>query len=70
MVPSIKGKGFTYACVGQYISQQGSCRQRLRLGLWLGLRLSMGEGGGSRGGCGRALDGAVDPVIRALQALS
>lgn len=58
----------TYACVGQYISQQGNCR--LELGLWLGLWLSMGEGGGSRRGCGGALDGTVDPVIWALQALS
>lgn len=58
---------FTYACVGQYISQQRG--SRLKLGLWLGLGLSMGEGGGSRWGCGGALDGAVDPVIGALQGL-
>lgn len=58
---------FTYACVGQYIGQQGS--SRLELGLWLRLGLSMGEGGGSRRGRGGALDGTVDPVIGALQAL-
>lgn len=58
---------FTYACVCQYVSQQGN--SWLRLGMWLGLGLSMGEGGGSRRGCGGALDGTVDPVIGALQAL-
>lgn len=58
----------TYACVRQYICQEGN--SRLKLGLWLGFGLSMGEGGGSRGGSGGALDGTVDPVIWALQALS
>lgn len=55
----------TYACVGQYVRQQGNSGLELGLGLWL----SMGEGGGSRRGRGGALDGTVDPVIRALQAL-
>lgn len=55
----------TYACVGQYVGQHGSSG----LELWLGLGLSMGEGGRSRRGRGGALDGTVDPVIRALQAL-
>ena len=58
---------FTDACMSQYIGQHGS--SGLDLGLWLGLGLSMGEGGGSRRGRGGALDGTVDPVIRALQAL-
>ena len=53
--------------MSQYIGQHGS--SGLDLGLWLGLGLSMGEGGGSRRGRGGALDGTVDPVIRALQAL-
>lgn len=60
---------FTNACVSEYISQQGNSGLGLGLGLWLGLGLSMGEGGGSRRGRGGALDGTVDPVIRALQAL-
>lgn len=58
----------TYACVCQDIRQEGN--SRLKLGLWLGFGLSMGEGGGSRRGRGGALDGTVDPVIWALQALS
>lgn len=58
----------TYACVCQHICQEGNTR--LKLGLWLRFGLSMGEGGGSRRGSGGALDGTVDPVIWALQALS
>lgn len=58
----------TYTCVGQYICQDGS--SGLKVGLWLGFGLSMGEGGRSRRGGGGALDGTVDPVIWALQALS
>lgn len=58
----------TYACMCQYICQDRN--SRLKLGLWLGFGLSMGEGGGSRRGSGGALDGTVDPVIWALQALS
>lgn len=37
------------------------------LGLGLGLGLAVGQGGRGRGGGGRALDGAVDPGLRALQ---
>lgn len=40
---------------------------RLRLRLRLGLGLAVGQGGRGRGGGGGALDGAVDPGLRALQ---
>lgn len=51
--------------MGQDVGQQGGAGLQLRLGLGL----SMGEGGGGRRGRGRALDGAVDPVVGALQVL-
>lgn len=58
----------THTRVCQYICQEGN--SGLKLGQWLGFWLSMGEGGRSRRGSRGALDGTVDPVIRALQALS
>lgn len=53
--------------MGQNIGQQGGAGLELRLRLGLGL--SMGEGGRGGRGRGRALDGAVDPVVGALQVL-
>jgi len=54
--------GVTYPQVGQDIGDGGG-------GLGLVLGLAVGEGGRGGGGRGGALQGAVDPVVGALQAL-